>query len=163
MGIIGKMAWLLAAVCAASGASGQATLDHLSVKAVAEVEERSMRAGREVVKLAPAVRVVPGERVIYTLEIRNTGSATLPAPSVIYAIPAHMMYEADSASGPGAEILYSADGGRSFDHPQNLVLNSADGQPTVVKPMYYTHIQWKLRNDLKAKSVAFARFRAIVK
>lgn len=147
----------------AYAASGQATSEALVIKAVAEVETRTVRNGSDAVKLAPANRVVPGDQVIYTLEIRNSGAAALRDPIVTYAVPSHMMYVADSATGPGAEVRYSADGGHVFDRPENLRVSDADGHSRAAKPDEYTHIRWKLKNTLKSKSVAFARFRAIVK
>src|SRR5579859_5855622 len=82
----------------AYAASGQATSGALVVKAVAEVETRSAQGGRDV-KLTPANRVVPGDEVIYTLEIRNPGRATVRGPAVTYEVPSHMMYIADVATG----------------------------------------------------------------
>src|SRR5450631_4600587 len=98
---------LLAAVAAA-----QEPALPLEVRAVAEIESKSTEAGREVVKLIPADRVVPGDRVVYTLEVRNTGAAALDAPIVIHPIPEHMRYVADTAVGPAADVSYSVDGGR---------------------------------------------------
>jgi uncharacterized repeat protein (TIGR01451 family) len=143
-------------------ASGQATSGALVIKAVAEVETRAVQDGRDIVKLAPANRVVPGDQVIYTLEIRNPGRTAVRDPIVTYAVPSHMMYVADSATGPGAEVRYSVDGGHVFDRPENLRVSS-DGHSRAAKPDEYTHIRWKLKNTLKSKSVAFARFRAVVK
>jgi len=153
----------LIVACAATGASGQATFNGLVVKAVAEVEVHSMQGGRDTVKLAPANRVVPGDQVIYTLEIRNTGSTAIHAPSVIQAIPAHMAYVADSATGPGAEVSYSADGGRTFERSENLRAADSEGNVREVNARDYTHIRWQLKNTLKSNSVAYARFRAVVK
>jgi uncharacterized repeat protein (TIGR01451 family) len=133
------------------------------IKAVAEVETRAVQDGRDIVKLAPANRVVPGDQVIYTLEIRNPGRTAVRDPIVTYAVPSHMMYVADSATGPGAEVRYSVDDGHFFDRPENLVVRDADGHPRSAKAYDYTHIRWKLKNTLKSKSVAFARFRAVVK
>jgi uncharacterized repeat protein (TIGR01451 family) len=144
-------------------ASGQATSPALVVKAVAEIETLATRDGRDVVKLTPANRVVPGDQVIYTLEIRNPGRTAVRDPVVTYGVPSHMMYVADSATGPGAEVRYSIDDGRTFDRPENLRVNDADGHSRPAKADDYTHIRWKLKNTLKSKSVAFARFRAIVK
>jgi len=143
-------------------ASGQATSEALVIKAVAEVETRAVQDGRDIVKLAPADRVVPGDQVIYTLEIRNSGRTAVRDPIVTYAVPSHMMYVADSATGPGAEVRYSVNGGHFFDLPQNLRVSEA-GHSRPAKPGEYTHIRWKLKNTLKSKSVAFARFRAVVK
>src|ERR1700676_1990558 len=69
----------------------------LEIKSIAEVESRSVQSGHAVVKLIPADRVAPGDRVSYTLEVRNTGAAPIAAPIVTYAIPEHMRYVADSA------------------------------------------------------------------
>lgn len=145
-----------------AGASGQSPGGELAIRSIAEVESKSIQAGREVVTLVPADRVVPGDQVIYTLEVRNTSARTLEAPTVTNPIPEHMRYVADSAVGPGAEVSYSVDGGRTFDHPSNLKLPGEDGQPRAATAAQYTHIRWQLKNSLKANSVAFVRFRAQV-
>ena len=144
-------------------AAAQETADPLTIKAIAEVESRAVVGGREVVKLITADRVVPGDRVLYTLEVRNTGAKTLQAPAIIHPIPEHMRYVANSAVGPGAEVSYSVDGGRSFDSAERLHVSGADGAPRAAAAADYTHIRWRLKNDLKVNSVAFVRFRALVK
>jgi uncharacterized repeat protein (TIGR01451 family) len=154
----GALALLLAAFAAA-----QEPALPLEVKAVAEIESKSTEAGRQVVKLIPADRVVPGDRVIYTLEVRNSGAAALDAPVVIHPIPEHMRYVADTAVGPAAEVTYSVDGGRSFDRAENLTVPGPGGLPRLAVAADYTHIRWRLRNSLKANSTAFVRFRAVVK
>lgn len=146
---------------APSTTPAQGAVDPLTIKAIAEVESKSILHGREVVKLIPADRVVPGDQVIYTLEARNTG-ATLAAPVIVHPVPEHMRYVADSAVGPGAEVSYSVDGGRSFDLPENLKVRGKDGEPRPALAADYTHIRWRLKNSLKANSVAFVRFRARV-
>jgi uncharacterized repeat protein (TIGR01451 family) len=147
---------LMAATAVAQEAAGR-----LTIKAIAEVESKSTAHGREVVKLIPADRVVPGDQVIYTLEVRNTGAA-LEAPVVVHPVPEHMRYVADSAVGPGAEVSYSVDAGRSFDRAENLKVPGKDGEPRPAVAADYTHIRWRLKNSLKANSVAFVRFRAQV-
>jgi uncharacterized repeat protein (TIGR01451 family) len=142
--------------------TGQTTSAGLTVKAVAEVETRTRQDGRPGVKLSPADRVVPGDRVIYTLEIRNAGATPVRDAMITYAVPSHMMYVADSATGPGAEVRYSVDGGHTFERPENLRVNDAGGGSRPARQDEYTHIRWTLRNTLKTNSVAFARFRAIV-
>jgi len=166
--------WAWLALCLAAAAAAQAASEVLpassatggeavAVKAVAEVESRVALNGREVVKLIPADRVVPGDQVIYTLEIRNTRAVAVPPPIVAYPIPDHMRYIADSAVGPGAEVSYSIDGGRTFDRPENLKVAGPDGQPHAATAADYTHIRWKLKHALKGNAVAFAHFRTVVK
>jgi uncharacterized repeat protein (TIGR01451 family) len=159
----GSLCGALLALSLAASASGQVPGGPLEIKSIAEVESRSVEAGREVVKLVPADRVVPGDRVIYTLEVRNTGATALDAPTVTHPVPEHMRYVADSAVGPGAEVSYSVDGGHSFARAENLNVQGPDGGMRPAVAADYTDIRWQLKNSLKANSVAFVRFRALVK
>ena len=75
-----------------------------------------------------------------------------------------MRYVADSAIGPGAEVSYSVDGGQQFRSRRRICrcrAPMASRAPAAAAD--YTHIRWQLKNDLKANSVAFVRFRALVK
>ena len=154
---------LLAAACVVAGALGQPASDPIVIKAIAEVEQSSQVHGRESRKLVAADRVVSGDAVMYTLEVRNTAATSLPRPTVTYPVPKHMTYTADSAVGPGTEVTYSVDAGRSFDTPENLKIQEPDGQVRAATAVDYTHIRWRLKNALKGNSVAFVRFRARVK
>jgi uncharacterized repeat protein (TIGR01451 family) len=138
-------------------------LDPIAVKVIAEVESKRTEAGREVVKLVPADRVVPGDQVIYTVQVRNAGAAAVESPTVTEALPEHTRYIADSAVGPGAAVSYSVDGGRTFDLVENLSVQGPDGHPRPAVAADITHIRWQLKNSLKSNSVAFVRFRAVVK
>jgi uncharacterized repeat protein (TIGR01451 family) len=151
------------ALSLAAFAAGQVPGSPLAIRSIAEVESRLLVAGREVVKLIPVDRVVPGDRVIYTLEVRNTGATALDAPIVTHPVPEHMRYVADSAVGPGAEVSYSVDGGHSFGRAENLKVLGVDGRPRPAVAADYTDIRWQLKNSLKVNSVAFVRFRALVK
>lgn len=144
-------------------AAAQSFADPLEIRSIAEVESRTVQAGREIVKLIPADRVAPGDRVIYTLEVRNTGATAIAAPSITYAIPEHMRYVADSAVGPGAQVNYSVDRGRSFETAESLNVHGPDGRLRPAVAADYTDIRWQLKNILKPNSVAFVRFRALVK
>jgi uncharacterized repeat protein (TIGR01451 family) len=129
----------------------------------ATLEVKATAAVRQGGALVPADRVVPGDEVFYTLEIRNTGSRRLPPPTIDFAIPEHMRYIADSAVGAGAEVSYSVDGGRTFDRPEKLTVVPAGADPRLASAADYTHIRWRLKHALQAKALALARFRAIVK
>jgi uncharacterized repeat protein (TIGR01451 family) len=143
--------------------SGQATSPALEIRTLAEVATKAVDDGIELVHLSPAERVAPGDLVFYTVEIRNLGGSDAVAPTVTQPVPEHMAYIADSATGPGAEITYSIDGGSSFDRPERLKAQGPDGKEYLAKASNYTHIRWKFKNILKSKSVAYARFRAVVK
>ena len=157
-----SLGWL-AAVAVVAAAVAQPATDPLVIKAIAEVEQSSHAHGRESRKLVAADRVVSGDAVMYTLEVRNTAATSLPRPTVTYPVPEHMTYTPDSAVGPGADVTYSVDAGRSFDAPENLKVQEPGGQVRAATAVDYTHIRWQLKNALKGNSVAFVRFRARVK
>src|SRR5260370_31648866 len=114
--LCGSLLTLLVAAAAA-----QAPGNPLAIRSIAEVESRSRAAGREIIKLIPADRVVPGDRVIYTLEVRNTGATALDAPVVTHPAPHHTHYVPDSPLRPGAQVRYSVQSGRSLDRITHLV------------------------------------------
>lgn len=154
---------LLIVVGVIIGLNCPAAPDPISIKVIAEVEQSSQVNGREATKLIPAERVVSGDIVFYTLEVRNTAPTTVQRPVVTYAVPTHMTYTPDSAVGPGTEVTYSVDDGHSFDAPENLRIQEPGGQARAATAADYTHIRWQLKNALKGNSVAFVRFRARVK
>ncbi len=152
------------ALLVAGVVSGQAALDSLVIKTIAEVEfANSTAGGRKSTHLEPADRLVSGDRVIYTLEVRNAGPVALDSPTIIHPIPPHTYYVGDSAVGPGSVVRYSVDGGHGFDRPENLRVTAADGATRMATAADYTHIRWQLTSRLMANSVAFVRFRVVVK
>lgn len=159
-----RTAWLLAlGVGLSLEASGQATSGAIVIKTIVEVQVQVKENGRALPKLVPAGRLVIGDQVVCTLEVRNASRSVEPPPTVTNPVPEHMRYIADSAAGPGAEVTYSVDGGRRFDRPDALTVVGVNGQKHLASAADYTHIRWQLKNSLKAGSVAFVRFRAIVK
>jgi uncharacterized repeat protein (TIGR01451 family) len=154
---------LLIAILLGEAAYSQADSGSIAIKVIAEVESQTVERGQKIPKLVPADRVVSGDWVIYTLEVRNTASTIVRSPTVTYPVPAHVSYVADSAVGPAIEVSYSVDGGHHFDVAENLKIQDADGQLRPAAAADYTHIRWQFKNSLKGNSVAFVRFRARVK
>ena len=101
-----------------------------TLRAIAEVEVPASIGERETVKLAPADRVVPGDQVIYTLEIRNNGAMALPPPRVDYPIPEHMRYLDDTAAGQTPDAERQVEGDRTgrdhLDRHPRLVAEAHD-------------------------------------
>jgi uncharacterized repeat protein (TIGR01451 family) len=157
----------LLALSLAMQARGQASASPLEIKSIAEVQSRAAEPkggpGRAGAELVPADRVVPGDRVIYTLAVRNSGATALDTPAFAYPVPEHMRYVAGSAVGPGAEVSFSVDGGHSFARAEDLKVKGPDGKLRAAVAADYTDIRWQLKNSLKSNSVAFVRFRTLVK
>lgn len=161
----GPLAALLCLMTIAAMAHAQSGVDRIVTNVSAELAPSSADGGpadhgAPLPKLRSAERVVPGDVLIYTVEVRNAGRYAAESPVVVQPIPNHTMYIADSAVGPGVDVEYSVDGGRNFDTPENLKVAGAAARATAAD---YTHIRWHLRNRLKPNSVAYVRFRAQVK
>jgi uncharacterized repeat protein (TIGR01451 family) len=151
---------LLASLLIGLGALAQSPAPALDVTTTAELGQVQAINGRQSLRLLPADHVVPGDLLIYTLRVRNPGREAIASPQFVAPIPEHTSYVAESAAGPGAQVLYSVDGGQSFDQPQNLKVHGAGGALRPATAADYTHIRWTLKHSLKSKSVAYARFRA---
>jgi uncharacterized repeat protein (TIGR01451 family) len=141
-------------------AQAQNPAEHLVTNVSAELVARAVDHGAPALELRTAERVVPGDVLIYTVEVRNAGRYAAESAMVVQPIPNHMMYVADSAVGPGVDVDYSVDGGRTFGQPEDLKLAGAAVRASAAD---YTHIRWRLRNRLKPNSTAYLRFRAQVK
>lgn len=136
----------------------------IEVTAVAEIEvvETNDR-GEQIVTRETATSVVPGTEVIYTITARNTG--TEPAAHVVVTnpVPAETVYVEGSATGAGAAITFSVDGGTSYDIPAKLTVTAADGKPRPATAEDYTHVRWTFSADLAPDRQAPVAYRVQVK
>jgi len=153
--------------------AGAARAEEPEVKLVAEVRDDSlMVGGQRVARLVPATVLHEDQEVFYTVRILNPGTTPLRDVEVVQRIPQNTTYVPRSASGPGAEISLSADGGATFGSEGQLTVAESGSQPKFLagadhrastRPATerdYTHIRWRLRNSLAPGAVALARFRA---
>jgi len=132
----------------------------IATELVAEVRENvSTTPGHEVYRYAPARMLEQGQVVYYTLRITNQSTVPLRNVAVVQPVPANTTYLADSASGPGAAVSFSVDGGKTFGPPEVLMI-SVEGSTQFAHASQYTHIRWQLRNPLAPGAIALARFRA---
>ncbi len=104
----------------------------------------------------------PGGEIVYTVKFENAGDKPANDVVVTNPVPEHMRYVANSAGGPGTEVTYSVDGGKSFAAPDRLNVRGPEGE-RVATADDYTHLRFRLLNPLPPGSVAYARFRAVVK
>jgi uncharacterized repeat protein (TIGR01451 family) len=134
--------------------------EDIRTELVAEVRENiSTTPGREVFRFVPARMLEQGQVVYYTLRITNQTTVPLRNVAVVQPVPANTIYLADSASGPGAAVSFSVDGGLSFA-PAAALTVEAEGAKRLAQVAQYTHIRWQLSNPLAPGATALARFRA---
>jgi uncharacterized repeat protein (TIGR01451 family) len=100
-------------------------------------------------RLVPARSAAPGEIVEYALTYVNRGDEAATDAIINDPIPSGSTYVANSASGDGAEITFSSDGGKSFATAVKLTyeirLPSGAVEKRVATPAEYTHVRWKLK------------------
>ena len=144
--------------------------DAVAVTLVAEVRNEVELAGRKSARLLPATVLEQGQEVFYTVRILNPSAAAVRDVVVVQRIPQNTTYVPNSVGGPGAEITFSADGGRSFAKEGQVTIteqtapSASPGSAALTRPAMpqdYTHIRWRLRNSLAPGAVALARFRAV--
>ncbi|HPF25874.1 MAG: hypothetical protein R3F58_03560 [Steroidobacteraceae bacterium] len=163
-GISSIVAGTLVLVFAVVGqAAGQPAAGCIVLKTVAEVEQPYTTDDGETAKrLVPAAKVVPGGEVVWTVTASNVCDKPAEKVAIDNPVPDHMRYVPDSAMGPGTDIAFSVDG-RKFAPPGALTVSNADGSERTARAEEYSHIRWTFKNALQPGSVAFARFRAVVK
>lgn len=101
------------------------------------------------------------DELIVSVRFANSSDRVLDAIRITSPIPPDLAYVSGSASGPGADVLYSVDGGRSFGRPEELTMQAPDGSVRGAEPADYTHVRWVLRTSLDAGASGVARFRAV--
>lgn len=101
--------------------------------------------GKAITRRVTAETIESGNEIIYTIHYRNSGDETATNVVVNNPIPKDTAYILGSATGRGAEITFSIDGGVSFKGP-SLLSYEVDTPEGKVKrqatPEHYTHIRW---------------------
>lgn len=151
----------LAAPALAAPASSSGTVV-LSIVGQMEQEYRNEK-GEKAKRLVPITKIVPGDEVVYTITYENKGREPAERVVVTDPIPAEVTYVDGSAFGPGTEIEFSVDGGKSWGQPATLKVKGADGKERAATAADYSHIRWKLAAPVQPGQKGFVRFRAVLK
>ena len=101
------------------------------------------------------------DQLVVSVKFTNATAHVIDSIRITAPVPPDAAYVPKSASGPGSEVLFSVDGGRTFGRPGELVLVGADGSAREAGAAEYTHIRFLLRAPLDAGATGIARFRAV--
>ncbi|MEG3174609.1 hypothetical protein U1872_00085 [Sphingomonas sp. RB3P16] len=110
--------------------------------------------------LMPAAKIIPGDRIVYRIEYRNTGSVAASGVVVANPIPAQLQYAGPAEGSPAPEV--STDGS-AFGALGQLRVRSADG---TLRPAALTDVRvvrWRLGAPVAGGSSGKLAFRAILK
>jgi uncharacterized repeat protein (TIGR01451 family) len=149
------------AVCGLSSQAHAVEQGCILLKSVAEVETEVVDAnGQKSTRLVPATKVVPGVQVTWTVTANNICKQPSETVTINNAVPEHMSYVANSATGPGSDITFSVDG-KTFGAPAQLTVEE-DGGTRQARADEYRHIRWSFKDSLAPGAQAHARFRAVL-
>jgi hypothetical protein len=113
------------------------------------------------VVIASAAAASQAGGLIVSVRFTNTTEQVLDSIRITSPVPPELRYVAESASGPGSDVLFSVDDGLSFGLPEELTLAAPDGGVRDADAADYTHVRWTLRAPLDAGATGIARFRAV--
>ncbi len=113
------------------------------------------------VPIAPDTVASHADQLIVSVRFTNTSDDVVDSVRITSPVPADVQYVPHSASGPGSEVLFSVDNGRTFGRPAELTLAAPDGGVREADASDYTHVRWVLRAPLDAGATGIARFRAV--
>jgi uncharacterized repeat protein (TIGR01451 family) len=113
------------------------------------------------VRIATDTVASHSDQLIVTVRFTNASADVVDSIRVTSPVPADVQYVPHSASGPGSEVLFSVDNGRTFGRPGELTFSAPDGGSRGADPADYTHVRWVLRAPLDAGATGIARFRAV--
>lgn len=113
-----------------------------------EKEVTTLQNGQKTTKRVAATNAAPGEILFYTLTYANAGNESATSAVVDNPIPTGTVYLPGSATGQGADISFSIDGGKTFKKPSLLTyevkLPSGKLDQRVASPEEYTHVRWTI-------------------
>ena len=134
---------------------------NVKVSIAAEKEVVIIEQGKRVKKRVSADEVFPGDTVYYILTFDNKGNEEAKDVVLVDPIPESTMYINGTAFGPGSEITFSIDQGKTYKNP-SLLSYKVDGKKRVASPEQYTHIRWIVKS-LKPGKSGHAGFQVRVK
>ena len=118
-----------------------------SIEQLKEVVES--KGNSHTTRMVPAKSVSPGDVVEYVLTYQNSGDEAATNAVIEDPIPKGTTYIANSATGEGALIAFSNDGGKTFADPTKLTsevrLLSGAVEKRVATPAEYTHVRWTIQ------------------
>jgi uncharacterized repeat protein (TIGR01451 family) len=155
------IAWLTGIVLLASvgHAAAEQAKGAIRLDVKAEKEVVVMNAdGQPETQRVPAAKVVPDDKVVYTITYVNTGNDAAEHVFITNPVPDHMSYLNGTATGDHAVVTFSVDGGHVFDTPEHLTVKTADGKTRPATSDDYTHIRWTLTKDVASREAGKVSF-----
>ena len=134
-----------------------AAANPLQVKLTPELRVVEQHGNEQRVSYVPAKIIAQGQEIYYTVNIVNLTNEKLRHAEVVQPVPANTHLVERSATGAGAAISYSIDGGKNFITATEV--RSAGNDSAAHSRI--THIRWQFRHALAPHVAVLARFRVV--
>lgn len=126
------------------------------------IQQKDAQGQVQLVAIKPD-SIVPGDRILYTTRFHNHGVEASDNITITNPIPQQVSYLAGSAQGKHCNIVFSADGGKSWGKPEQLRVQTADGQWRAAQASEYTHIRWQYQSALASQQSSEISYQAHLK
>jgi len=141
-----------------------ASASALTAKQIVEKEVTvQMPDGTQLITREAADMVVPGERIVYTLNFTN--DEVKPASDLVLTMPVPnvVRYMDGSATETGASVVYSADGGKTFAGRSAVQVVDIDGTFRRASSDEITHIRWTVPGPVASGENGSLSFKGVLK
>lgn len=158
------MRYLASLLVAASLTGFALNAQALTAKQSVEKETTIVGADGSVQTVRETVeKIVPGERVVYSLDYANDEAAAANDIVLTMPIPAEVKYIEGSAEQPQANVTFSADGGESFSNRQSVMMIDQAGNIRAAGADELTHVRWTVAGPISAGESGVLSFAASVR
>ncbi len=122
-----------------------------------------MPDGTETITREAAEMIVPGERIVYTLNFTNDQAEPATGLVLTMPVPGAVKYMDGSATDVGARVVYSADGGNTFAKRATVQVADIDGTLRRASAGEITHVRWTVSGPVAAGESGSLSFKGVLK
>lgn len=108
-------------------------------------------------------KIIPGERIVYSLNFENDAAEAANDIVLTMPIPAEVKYIEGSAELPLANVTFSSDGGESFSNRQSVLIIDGAGNIRTASADELTHVRWTVAGPVNAGESGILSFAASVR
>jgi len=133
----------------------------IQVSSKVMVEKKvAAKDGTTSVTLAPTKKVVPGDKVVFVLDYRNTGAQPISNLVLDNPVPQQLAYRSPAQGSPTPEV--SVDG-KTYGELATLRVRTAAGGQRPASPDDVTNVRWRLASPVTAGAHGQFAFQAVLK
>lgn len=158
------MRYIVSLLTVAALSSFAMSAQALNAQQTVEKETTIVSADGSVQTIRESVeKIVPGERVVYSLNYENDKSEAANNIVLTMPIPPEVKYIEGSADIPQTNVTFSADGGENFSARQSVMLIDAEGNIRAAAAEELSHVRWTVPGPIEAGNKGKLSFAATVR